>query len=131
MYRFTELVGVPYALAALLEKSFYGREDSLLVSRYADLTLLSEWTRDLEIGKAKVRRLYLAHFLYKELWFDCVMAALSSACVHLCPVYPTKKNKVFCYCPGWRLPPWHGSSYQQHLGHNQILSHQGLEGHEK
>jgi hypothetical protein len=52
-YRFTELVEVPYGLAALLEKSFYGREYCLLVPRYADLTLLSKYTRDLELGKAK------------------------------------------------------------------------------
>jgi hypothetical protein len=65
-YRITELVEVPFGLAALLEKSFYGREDGLLVPRYADLTLLSEYTRDLELGKAKERHLYRAHFLYRS-----------------------------------------------------------------
>jgi hypothetical protein len=63
MYRFTELVEVPYGIAALLDKSFFGGEDGLLIPRYADLTLLSEYTRDLESVKARVWHLYHAYFL--------------------------------------------------------------------
>jgi hypothetical protein len=36
-YRITELVEVPYGLVALPDKSFYCREDVLLVPRYAGL----------------------------------------------------------------------------------------------
>jgi hypothetical protein len=64
-YRTTELVEVSHDLVALPEKSFYGREDGLLVvPRYADLTLLAKYTRDLELGKAKDRTLCRAYFLH-------------------------------------------------------------------
>jgi hypothetical protein len=57
---------VSHDLVALPEKSFYGREDDLLVPRYADLTLLSKHTRDLELGKAKERTSYRAYFLHRR-----------------------------------------------------------------
>ena len=65
-YRTTELVQVPYGLVALPEKGFYGREDGLLVPRYAGLTLLSKYTRDLELRKVKERTLYHAYFLHRR-----------------------------------------------------------------
>jgi hypothetical protein len=55
-----------YGLAALPEKSFYGREDGLLVPQYADLPLLSKYARDLELGKAKERTLCLTCFFYRR-----------------------------------------------------------------
>jgi hypothetical protein len=62
-------------LAAFLQKEFYRREGSDLIPDYEDLTLLSEYTRDMGVGNGKEQHLYRAHFLYRGAeWFDWVWA---------------------------------------------------------
>ena len=89
----SELVEVPYGLLALPEKSFYSREDGLLVPRYSDLTSLSTpgiWN----LGKQRTDFVpYRAYFLYRRSSGSTAdggkqQEALSSACIHRCPVYP-------------------------------------------
>jgi hypothetical protein len=91
--RFVEGPEAPFGLAEFVHKRFYCRDQMGLqtpLPKYGDLTLLSEYVKELGTGKNRVRYVYRAHFSYRQTgpWFDWVWAV---ACNNRYPV------RVFCF----------------------------------
>jgi hypothetical protein len=90
---FKEGPEVPFGLADYVHKKFYFRVENGLqkpLPKYRDLTLLSEYVKEIGTGKNKVRYVYRAHFSYRSTgpWFDWVWAV---ACSKRYPV------RVYCF----------------------------------